>query len=148
MNEKAKTAASPTPPHPYPPPLSLLRPSQQQDHDNPSSRDSQAHRSSEGYGLFLAAPSRIIRLWDTYLSESPRSTGFSTFHVYFATAFLLRFSSDLVGRPFDEIFKFLQEVPTGEWGDDEVGVLCSQGFVLQSLYAESEAHRNRDDETE
>jgi len=89
----------------------------------------------------------IIRIWDTYLSEGDGSgtqLGFEQFHIYFCAAFLCKFSEDIKGKPFDEIFGFLQDLPTNNWGDEEIGLLLSQAFVLNSLFADSDAHLNMD----
>ena len=49
---------------------------------------------------------RVIRLWDTYLSEG--DGGFESFHVYVCAAFLCQFSDELKAMQFDEIFGFMQ----------------------------------------
>jgi hypothetical protein len=81
----------------------------------------------------------IIRLWDTYLSEEG---GFSTFHVYACASLLTHFSSSLCSTfDFGDLFTLLQQgLPTKEWDDDDVSVMCSQAFVLKSLFEGSEAH--------
>lgn len=80
----------------------------------------------------------IIRIWDTYLSESP--LGFSNFHVYVCAAFLVRFSEDLRERDFQEILLFLQNPPTASWKEKDVELLMSEGFLWQSLYKDASAH--------
>jgi len=90
----------------------------------------------------------VIRMWDTYLSEGDGSgtqVGFELFHVYFCTAFLCKFSEEVRGMEFGEIMGFLQDLPTNGWGDEEVGMLLSQAFVLSSLFADSDAHLNMAD---
>jgi len=81
----------------------------------------------------------VIRLWDTYLSEDDNS-GFENFHVYVCAAFLCQYSSDLQSMEFDELFGFLQNMPTSDWGDTEVEVLLSQAYVLCTLFGGSDAH--------
>lgn len=80
----------------------------------------------------------IFRLWDTYISEGDR--GFEDFHVYVCAAFLCQFSSEIQEMEFDELFGFMQNIPTSEWGDAEVEVLLSQAFVLSTLFGGSDAH--------
>lgn len=80
----------------------------------------------------------IIRLWDTYLSEG--YGGFETFHVYVCAAFLCQFSSQLQQMEFDQLFAFMQNIPTENWGDGEIEILLSQAFVLSTLFQGSEAH--------
>jgi len=80
----------------------------------------------------------IIRLWDTYLSEG--DGGFETFHVYVCAAFLCQFSGQLQQMEFDQIFAFMQNIPTNNWGDKEIEIVLSQAFVLSTLFQGSEAH--------
>jgi hypothetical protein len=80
----------------------------------------------------------IIRLWDTYLSEG--DGGFETFHVYVCAAFLCQFSSQLQQMEFDQLFAFMQNIPTNDWEDKEVEIVLSQAYVLSTLFQGSEAH--------
>jgi len=83
----------------------------------------------------------VIRLWDTYLAEeSP--TGFEDFHVYVCAAFLCQFSAQLQAMDFDELFGFMQQVPTDDWSETEIEMLLSQAYVLNTLFGGSEAHLN------
>jgi hypothetical protein len=82
----------------------------------------------------------IIRLWDTYLSEG--GGGFEDFHVYVCASFLVHFSNELQEMGFDELFQFMQNMPTGDWGDREIEILLSSAFVLSTLFEGSEAHLN------
>lgn len=80
----------------------------------------------------------IMRLWDTYLSEG--DGGFEDFHVYVCSAFLCQFSAEVQQMEFDELFSFMQNTPTEDWGDAEIEVLLSQAFVLSTLFGGSDAH--------
>jgi len=80
----------------------------------------------------------VVRLWDTYLSEG--DGGFEGFHVYVCAAFLCQFSEELKGMQFDEIFGFMQNIPTSSWSDSEIEILLSQAFVLSTLFQGSDAH--------
>ncbi len=85
----------------------------------------------------------VIRLWDTYLSEGDGAgfaMGFETFHVYVCAAFLCQFSGMLRTMEFDELFGFMQNVPTSDWSDSEIEILLSQAFVLSTLFHGSDAH--------
>ena len=77
----------------------------------------------------------IVRLWDTYLSESSR--GFDDFHVYVCASFLTKFSSKLITMEFQELIMFIQSPPTANWELRDVGELVSMAFVYQSQYAGS-----------
>jgi len=80
----------------------------------------------------------IIRLWDTYLAEG--DGGFETFHVYVCASFLCQFSGELQGMQFDELFAFMQNIPTNEWDDGKIEIVLSQAFVLSTLFQGSAAH--------
>jgi len=77
----------------------------------------------------------VFRLWDTYLCEN-----FEDFHVYVCAAFMCQFSSQLQEMSFDELFGFMQEIPTGDWTESECESLLSQAFVLSTLFKGSDAH--------
>ena len=79
----------------------------------------------------------VLRLWDTYLSEPH---GFEDFHVFVCAAFLCQFSAQLQQMSFDELFGFMQNIPTTSWTDTEVEMLLSQAYVLSTLFAGSDAH--------
>ena len=66
----------------------------------------------------------IKQFWDTYLSEG--DGGFETFHVYVCAAFLCQFSTEVRTMEFDELFGFMQNIPTSDWGDGEIEILLSQ----------------------
>ncbi|RKP31301.1 RabGAP/TBC [Metschnikowia bicuspidata] len=80
----------------------------------------------------------IIRMWDTYLSETP--LGFNLFHVYVCAAFLIKFSSELKAKDFQDILLFLQSPPTANWTENDIEVMLSEAFVWQSLYVNAGAH--------
>jgi hypothetical protein len=82
-----------------------------------------------------------LRLWDTYLAEAGEtSVGFENFHVYVCAVFLKEHEAKLLGMQFQEILMFLQELPTGEWGEDEVEPVLSQAFILSTLYENGASH--------
>lgn len=83
---------------------------------------------------------RVMRLWDTYLSEG--DGGFEDFHVYVCASFLVHFSFELQQMGFDELFQFMQNMPTEDWTDREIEILLSSAFVLSTLFGGSEAHLN------
>ncbi|KAI5955045.1 GYP1 [Candida jiufengensis] len=80
----------------------------------------------------------IIRMWDTYLSEQP--LGFNTFHTYVCAAFLVKFSTILQQKDFQEILLFLQNPPTANWKEKDVEMMLSEAFIWQSLYKNASAH--------
>lgn len=80
----------------------------------------------------------IIRMWDTYLSETP--LGFNLFHVYVCAAFLIKFSAELKEKDFQDILLFLQSPPTTKWTEKDIEVMLSEAFIWQSLYVNAGAH--------
>ncbi len=83
--------------------------------------------------------SSLLRLWDTLLSEPD---GFSEFLTYVIVAVLCKSASDIKAKTeFDEIFTFLQQgAGMDEFDDADVSVVCSQAYVLKSLFGDSQAH--------
>ncbi|KAK2581439.1 hypothetical protein KPH14_005114 [Odynerus spinipes] len=68
-----------------------------------------------------------IRLWDTYLAESDR---FASFQLYVCAAFLLRWRRHLLLQPdFQGLMLMLQNLPTQNWTDSEIGDLFSTYLV-------------------
>lgn len=80
----------------------------------------------------------IVRMWDTYLSETP--LGFNNFHVYVCAAFLIKFSADLKEKDFQDILLFLQNPPTASWKEKDIEMMLSEAFIWQSLYKNASAH--------
>ena len=86
----------------------------------------------------------IVRLWDTYLSES---NGFDVFHVYVCAIFLKLSHDELMEKDFQSMLLYLQNPPTQNWSDQEVEELLSQAwdfggslrcrYVLKSLFEET-----------
>lgn len=68
----------------------------------------------------------IIRLWDTYLSET---NGFDVFHVYVCAVFLKLSHDDLMEKDFQSMLIYLQNPPTQNWNDQEVEELLSQAYL-------------------
>lgn len=80
----------------------------------------------------------ILRVWDTYLSEE--RGGFENFHVYVCTVLLKMFKDKLMEMQFQDILMFLQELPTSDWGEEEVEPVLSQAFILSTLFEDSPSH--------
>lgn len=41
---------------------------------------------------------------------------------------------------FQEVLMFLQELPTTEWGEENVEPILSQAFILSTLFDSSPSH--------
>ncbi|CAM9298828.1 unnamed protein product [Ectocarpus fasciculatus] len=88
--------------------------------------------------LMRELPQRaVVRAWDTYLSEE---NGFESFHVYVSAALLCHFSGTLREMDFQTMVMFLQDMPTKEWGEEEVEPLLSQAYILSTLFEGSPNH--------
>ncbi|XP_066586153.1 TBC1 domain family member 22B isoform X2 [Prorops nasuta] len=79
-----------------------------------------------------------IRLWDTYLAESDR---FASFQLYVCAAFLLRWRRHLLLQPdFQGLMLMLQNLPTQNWTDSEIGVLVAEAYKLKFTFADAPNH--------
>uniref|UniRef100_A0A1E1X5Y6 Putative ypt/rab-specific gtpase-activating protein gyp1 n=1 Tax=Amblyomma aureolatum TaxID=187763 RepID=A0A1E1X5Y6_9ACAR len=79
-----------------------------------------------------------IRLWDTYLAEPE---GFSTFHLYVCAAFLRYWSSALLReRDFQGLMLLLQNLPTYDWGNEEITLLVAEAYRLKYTFADAPNH--------
>ena len=74
----------------------------------------------------------VTRMWDTYMSELD---GFSDFHLYVCTAFLVKFSSQIMQLDFQGIMMFVQALPTQLWTDKDVEMLLSEAYLWKSLWS-------------
>lgn len=80
----------------------------------------------------------IMRLWDTYIAEE--TGGFENFHVYVCVVILKTFHDQLIKMEFQDIMLFLQNLPTIDWGEQEVEPILSQAFILSTLFEDSPSH--------
>ncbi|XP_020284448.1 TBC1 domain family member 22B isoform X2 [Pseudomyrmex gracilis] len=86
-----------------------------------------------------------IRLWDTYLAESDR---FASFQLYVCAAFLLRWRTHLLLQPdFQGLMLMLQNLPTQNWTDSEIGVLVAEAYRLKFTFADAPNHLQAHDTT-
>ncbi|EZA49995.1 TBC1 domain family member 22B [Ooceraea biroi] len=86
-----------------------------------------------------------IRLWDTYLAESDR---FASFQLYVCAAFLLRWRRHLLSQPdFQGLMLMLQNLPTQNWTDSEIGVLVAEAYKLKFTFADAPNHLQAHDTT-
>lgn len=82
-----------------------------------------------------------IRLWDTYQSEPE---GFSHFHLYVCAAFLVRWKKEILEeKDFQELLIFLQNLPTNQWGNEDVSVLLAEAYRLKFAFADAPNHYKR-----
>lgn len=105
-----------------------------------------------------------IRLWDTYLAESD---GFAIFQLYVCAAFLLHWREQLLQekdfqvqkltdfskiyiRRINHYYTFffliqglmllLQNLPTHNWSDSQIGILVAEAYRLKFTYADAPKH--------
>lgn len=79
----------------------------------------------------------ILRLWDTYLSQDG---GFERFHIYTCVALIMFHKQDLMAMDFQEMFLFLQDLPTKNWTEYKVELILAQGYVLQESFQATPSH--------
>ena len=74
----------------------------------------------------------IIRMWDTYFSEDD---GFNNFHIFVCACLLLNFSDNLKQIDnFNEIIKFLKNLPTSNWTLENIEVLLAKAYQISVLF--------------
>lgn len=79
-----------------------------------------------------------IRLWDTYLAERE---GFSTFHLYVCAAFLTHWSRKLLHeKDFQGLMMTLQNLPTVNWGNEEISLLVAEAYRLKFMFNDAPNH--------
>jgi len=78
-----------------------------------------------------------LRLLDTYISEDD----FASFHIYVCASFLKHWSSTIIQcSDFAQFMTFIQDLPTENWGEDEISVILSEAYVYKSLYHDAPGH--------
>lgn len=75
-----------------------------------------------------------LRLFDTYISDDE---GFTTLHIYVCTAILLKWAQKIKKMQFHEIMLFLQNLPTKEWGAEDLQMIIAEAYVYKSLFESS-----------
>lgn len=79
-----------------------------------------------------------IRLWDTYHSEI---NGFATFHLYVCAAFLCFWSKELQKQnDFQSLMIHLQNMPTQNWGNEQISLLVAEAYRLKYMFADAPNH--------
>ncbi|KGG51024.1 hypothetical protein DI09_47p20 [Mitosporidium daphniae] len=73
----------------------------------------------------------VIRLWDTCFAEG--EDGFLNFYTYITASFFMTWSNK-------DILLLLQNLPTGNWTDEQISVLCSEAFILMELFSKTKGH--------
>ena len=82
--------------------------------------------------LMRAFPLNLVwRLYDTYFSEQD----ISRFHPFVCAAFLTTFASKLKSFDFQGSMLFIQNPPTSTWGNEDLELLLSQGFMYSSWFS-------------
>lgn len=68
---------------------------------------------------------------DYYLVEDMYPNEFC---VYLCLGLLMRFSFELKQLGKEQLFMFLQNLPTFDWGDQDIELLVSESFALKELF--------------
>lgn len=74
---------------------------------------------------------KVIRMWDTYYSESE---DFAVFHVYVCASLLLHLKTDLMTKEFPNLLMFLQSLPTSTWTIDDIEILLAKSYQLKVFF--------------
>lgn len=78
-----------------------------------------------------------IRLWDTYLAEAD----FASLHKYVCAAFLRHWRQQLLlEKDFQGLMLMLQNLPTQNWTDAEIGMLVAEAYRLKYTFADAPNH--------
>jgi len=78
-----------------------------------------------------------IRLLDTYISEDD----FASFHIYMCSSFLKYWSNIIQAKQdFAQFMMFIQDLPTEQWGEEEISLLLSEAYIYKSLYHDAPGH--------
>ncbi|XP_075218943.1 TBC1 domain family member 22 [Lycorma delicatula] len=79
-----------------------------------------------------------IRLWDTYLAEAD---SFASLHKYVCAAFLRHWRQQLLlEKDFQGLMLMLQNLPTQNWTDAEIGMLVAEAYRLKYTFADAPNH--------
>jgi TBC1 domain family member 2 len=60
--------------------------------------------------------------------------------VYVCVVLLKTYRDKLVKMEFQDMLIFLQNLPTADWGEEEVEPILSQAFILSTLFENSPSH--------
>ncbi len=74
---------------------------------------------------------KVIRMWDTYFSETE---DMAVFHVYVCTNLLLHFKAEIIKREFPTLLLYLQSLPTKKWSMEEIEVLLAKSYQLKTFF--------------
>lgn len=82
--------------------------------------------------LFRELPLNLsTKLMDFYLTEDSSQDELC---LYLMLALVLKFSTRLKELKKEQIIIFLQRLPTGSWGDQDIHLLVSEAFVLKNMF--------------
>lgn len=74
---------------------------------------------------------KVVRMWDTYFSESE---DMAVFHVYVCASLLLHLKAELVKRDFPDLLIYLQNLLRTKWRTEDVEVLLAKSYQLKMCF--------------
>lgn len=74
---------------------------------------------------------KVVRLWDTYFSESD---DIGVFHEYVCASLLLHLKSEIMKKLFPGLISYLQSFPTKKWSLEELEVLLAKSYQLKTIF--------------
>lgn len=72
-----------------------------------------------------------MRLFDTYMSDDE---GFTALHCYVCLVLLTKWSAKIKKMPFNDMMIFLQNLPTKDWGEDDINMIIAEAYVYKSMF--------------
>ncbi|KAJ6249271.1 tbc1 domain family member 22a [Anaeramoeba flamelloides] len=79
----------------------------------------------------------LIRLWDTYFSETEN---FSIFHIYVCAALLNFYSKEILKLNEHNLIIFLQKIPNEDFTFEDLNLILAQAYTWKIQYEHAQSH--------
>ena len=84
------------------------------------------------------SPNMCFRLFDTYISVDE---GFSVMHLYVCSALFLKFGKKFLEMDYCSIMKFLRNIPSREWEEEELKMVIAEAYVFKNIFEQGNFNR-------
>jgi hypothetical protein len=74
-----------------------------------------------------------LKLWDSIFSDEHPETSAT----YITAALILRYKTSLLRADLDEVLAMMSKLPTREWSEEDVLMLASEAYAIQSVFVGS-----------
>jgi hypothetical protein len=71
-----------------------------------------------------------LKLWDSIFSDEHPETSAT----YITAALILRYKASLLRADRDEVIAMMSKLPTREWSEEDVLMLASEAYAIQSVF--------------